>query len=181
MEIVVVVVVVPLDKPGQNRLVEFYCPWTNLDFVCEFILKVKGSGLTRACVHVAGLGIRQGWQIRVGNLSSLTNYHVVSSRPISGLLTVTSSKYARQGWWIFGTIKKCPRCTIYTVCIANSLEGTPAALQNRIAELSTVSEIPEIPDTCLYHPHHHRHPRVHTHRSHNHACEFHCYHHRNIS
>ena len=34
-----------------------------------------------------------------------------------------------------------------SVCIADSSEGTPVALQNRFDELSTISEIPEIPNS----------------------------------
>ena len=57
-----------------------------------------------------------------------------------------------------------------SVCITDSSEGTPVALHNRFNELSTISEIPEIPNSPPPpsnapppHTYHHRHPRLHTH------------------
>ena len=60
-----------------------------------------------------------------------------------------------------------------SVCITNSSEGTPVVLHNRFTKLSTISEIPEIPNSppplprqMPHHPPHtftHTHPHVHTH------------------
>ena len=70
-------------------------------------------------------------------------------------------------------------------------KGTSVALHDRFADLSTISEIPEIPNSpppppsnaSPPHTHHHKHPRVHTHihMSQIHGCLPHFLIHRSIA